>query len=123
MAGAFGALALLLTAVGLYGTVRYQVGQRTREIAVRMAIGANRGSMLRIVLSHALGMTLMGVLAGTAVSFATARVAASLLNSLRFEPLAIAGAAAVLLIVAVAASYFPARRATKVDPMLALRSE
>jgi len=88
-----------------------------------MAIGGNRGSMLRMVLGRALGMTLVGVLAGTAVSLATARFAASLLNSLKFEPVAIAGAAVVLLLVAMVASYLPARRAAKVDPMLALRLE
>ena len=121
MLGTFGALALALAAVGLYGTVAFTVSQRTREIAIRMALGAQPGQIVRPFFRNGAALALAGAAAG----FAIAWVAAGLLRALLFEtpprdPGAFLTAAAVLVAIAILASYLPARRATQVDPIAAL---
>ena len=118
-----GALSLLLAAIGLYSVMSYAVSQRTQELAIRMALGAQAGQVLRQVLRQALVMTAPGVLVGLVIAFAAARVVGDMLVSVSVtDPLTFAGAAVFLGLVAALASYFPARRATKCDPMTSLRS-
>jgi putative ABC transport system permease protein len=120
----FAVLALVLAAVGIYGVIGYSVSQRTQEIGVRMAVGADRWSVLRLVIREGLLIALAGVTIGISLALAAAgRVSALLVDVGPRDPLAFAGAAALLVGVAVAASYIPARRATKVDPLTALRDE
>jgi ABC-type antimicrobial peptide transport system permease subunit len=124
LGSAFAGLALLLTAIGIYGTLSYQVNRRTREIAIRMAVGADAAHVVRMVVRRALLLTGAGLAAG----LVAAAFAAPLLRSMLFgvrpvNPLALGSAAALLVVIAAVASYLPARRATQVDPMLALRAE
>jgi ABC-type antimicrobial peptide transport system permease subunit len=122
--GVFAAMAMLLAAIGIYGVVSYSVAQRTQEIGVRVALGAGRGAIFGMVLGQALRLAAAGVIAGVAAGAALARLVASqLFQTSEFDPLTFAAMAAVLVAVAVAASYIPARRATRVDPMVALRYE
>jgi predicted permease len=121
---AFGALATLLAAIGLYGVMSYSVARRTREIGIRMALGAERGSVLWLVLREVALMVVAGVAIGLPLSFALSRIVQSQLFELSaHDPLALAGASAMLAAVALLAGYLPARRATRVDPMIALRGE
>ena len=121
---AFGAIALLLSALGLYGTQSFEVSQRTREIGVRMALGATSGSILGLVLKRTLVVALSGIVAGLFASLAlTGLIANYLFGVTPTDPLTFCLAVIVLLAAAVLASWFPARRATSVDPMLALRHE
>jgi ABC-type lipoprotein release transport system permease subunit len=120
----FAGLAILLAAIGSYGVLAYMVAERRREIGIRMALGADRGSVLRMVLSQGLGLTLVGIVGGIAVAFAMNRVLASLLFGVRpSDPATIAGVVAIVAGVALVACYLPAWSATRVDPMIVLRDE
>jgi putative ABC transport system permease protein len=120
----FAVLALILAAVGIYGVIGYSVSQRTQEIGVRMAVGADRRSVLMLVIREGLLMALAGVTLGIGLALAAAgRLSQLLVDVTARDPLAFAAAATLLIGVAVAASYVPARRATKVDPLTALRAE
>jgi predicted permease len=123
-AGSFGLLALALAAVGVYGVVSYATRQRTQEIGIRMALGAERADILRLVLGHGLRMTLTGLGAGVAVSLVVTRfLRTQLLGVAPTDLLTYASVGLLLAIVALAACYIPARRATKVEPTVALRCE
>jgi predicted permease len=122
--GMFGALALALAVVGLYGIVSYSVSQRAREIGVRMALGAGNRDVLRLVLSQGLRLTLIGLGVGFAGALVVSRVLSSVLYGVSpTDPVAFGAVALVLTFVALVASYVPARWATRVDPIRALRSE
>ena len=122
--GAFGVLALVLAAVGLYGLVAYSVAQRTRELGVRLALGASRTSVLRLVVSEGARLVLVGSALGVAAALALSAPLSTLLFDVHPRDVAVlATAPALLLLVGMAASYIPARRATRVDPVVALRAE
>lgn len=124
LATLFGAVALIVAAIGLYGIVSYQVARRTREIGVRMALGAGSSSVVWMVLRQALGMVSVGILIGVPLALGGGRVIAAELFGLAGQNrLYVVGACVVLICVAVAASAMPARRAARVDPLIALRAE
>jgi predicted permease len=120
----FGVLALLLAAIGIYGVLAYSVSQRTREIGLRMALGAQQGDVLALVMRQGVELIGGGIALGLVASFLLARFISSLLFGVSTaDPLTFAGTALVLAVVALLASYIPARRAARVDPMIALRYE
>ena len=122
--GVFAALALVLSSVGIYGVISYLVGQRTQEIGIRVALGAGRIDVLRLVLSHGVKMALVGVASGLLASLGLTRLMSGLLYGVSAtDPLTFLGVAGVLMLVAIAACYIPARRAMRVDPIVALRYE
>ncbi len=120
----FGAIALLLASIGVYGVLSYSVSQRTQEIGVRMALGAGRGHVFGLVIGHGLVLAAIGIAAGIVGAFGVTRFIQTLLfNVTPTDPLSFAGVAAFLAAVAALASFVPARRATAVDPLIALRNE
>jgi putative ABC transport system permease protein len=122
--GAFGALALVLAAIGIYGVLAYTVAQRTRELGVRMALGAGRGGVIRLVLGELLGVVLGGLAVGLAAAFALTRLLRGLLFEIApTDPRIFAGVPLLLAVCALLAAYLPARRAAEVEPVVALRSE
>jgi putative ABC transport system permease protein len=124
LAAAFAALALALAAIGIYGVMAYVVARRTTEIGVRMALGATRGEVFRLVVGDGLKLTGLGVAFGLAGSLAVARALSTLLFGVTpGDPVTLGGTAALLLLVATAACFVPARRATRVDPIVALRAD
>jgi putative ABC transport system permease protein len=124
LAGFFGLLALLLACIGLYGILSYGVASRTTELGIRMALGAHRSDVFWLIEREALWLVILGVAVGLPLIFALTRVASALLFGLGpTDPISLAGAAGVMFIVAMIAGYLPSRRATRVDPIVALRYE
>jgi ABC-type antimicrobial peptide transport system permease subunit len=124
LSGFFGFLAALLAMVGLYGVISYLVARRRNEIGIRMALGAERRQVVRMVMGEACRLLGIGVAAGTALSLVPGRWASSLLFELKpYDPLTLAVAGMLLAVIAALASFLPAWRATKIDPMVALRYE
>jgi putative ABC transport system permease protein len=120
----FAGLALLLSAIGIYAVLAYMVSQRKRELGIRMALGAQRWQILRLVLRNGMGLTLVGVACGIAASLALTRLLAGLLFDIRAtDPLAFSAAAFLLVVTALLACYVPARKASRLDPIIVLRSE
>lgn len=124
MLGIAGAMALVLGLIGIYGVISYMVSQRQREIGIRLALGAQQGNVLKMVLGQGAKMALVGVVIGMGAAFALTRLMSSLLFGVTaHDPMTFAGVAALLILVALAACHLPARRAMRVDPMVALRYE
>jgi ABC-type antimicrobial peptide transport system permease subunit len=125
--GAFAGLALLLASVGIYGMISYSVTQRVQEIGIRMALGANKGKVLRLFIGQELKLVLVGIAVGAVGALILTRTLSSLSHLLygveSGDPLTFATASIVLIGVAAFAGYIPARRAASVDPMVALRYE
>jgi putative ABC transport system permease protein len=124
MVGLFALTALFLTGLGIYGVISYIVSERTHEIGIRLALGAQRRSILRMVLLQGLGLAIAGAAVGLICALIVSHLMAGLLYGVRpIDPLTFAGVALLLIGVALLACYIPARRAIRVDPMVALRYE
>ena len=122
--GGFAAVSLLLSAIGIYGVISYSVTQRTRELGIRSALGAQRSHLLKLVLGQGMNLTVVGLLLGIGGALALMRLLTSLLFGVSgHDPLTMGAVAAALGLVAFIACALPARRAAKVDPMIALRAE
>jgi len=122
--GVLGAVALLLAATGIYGVISYVVAQRSREMGIRLALGARRRDIFQLILGQGLRLTLVGVAAGLALSFALTRFLAGMLFGMSAnDPLTFVAITLLLACVALLASFAPARRATKVNPIVVLRCE
>jgi len=120
----FGALALLLAAIGLYGLMAYNVTRRTRELGIRLALGAQGNGILKMVLGETLKLTLIGIAVGLPCALAATRLIAHMLFGVTpYDPLTLAAVSFALLAVGALAGYIPARRAMRVDPIVALRYE
>jgi ABC-type antimicrobial peptide transport system permease subunit len=124
LVGVFAAVALALAAIGIYGVVAFSVARRTQEIGIRLALGARRGDVLGLVLGEGARMAAIGIAIGVGASLAITRVISNLLFGVSAtDPLTFVGVATLLLSVSLAATYIPARRAMRVDPVTALRYE
>jgi putative ABC transport system permease protein len=124
LVGIFAILAVVLAAVGIYGVMSYTVSQRTQEIGVRMALGAQAANVRSMILMQTIKLTALGVAIGLAGAFLVARLLSSLLFGVgTHDPLTFLGVTLLLIVVAVVAAYIPARRAMRVDPIVALRYE
>jgi ABC-type antimicrobial peptide transport system permease subunit len=122
LVGGFAAVALLLVSIGIYGLLAYMVGQRSREIGLRLALGAERTDILKLIVTKGVLLSIIGIVAGLIFSAPAASMMASLLYGVRpHDPVVFFAVPLLLFAVAVLASYIPARRATKVDPIVALR--
>ncbi len=123
-APAFAILALVIACVGLYGAVSYNVARRTSEIGIRMALGAQRGGVVQMVLREVVALVAIGLSLGLAAALATTRFVAAFLYGLKpNDPASLALAAVILLSAALVAGYVPARRASRIDPVTALRTD
>ena len=124
LVGAFAVLALLLAMIGAYGVTAYLVAQRTKEIGVRMALGAEPSRVTRLVVLNGLRVAALGVAGGVVAAFFAARLASSLLHGVSpHDPITLVAAPLTMLVVVALANYIPARRAARVDPLMALRQE
>ena len=124
ISSAFGGLALFLSCLGVYGTMAYRVSRRTHEIGIRLALGAHRSDVLWLITKECLILVSVGLVIGLPVALASTRIIASQLFGIRAtDPLTFATVAILLVLVSLAACYVPARRAMRVDPMVALRYE
>jgi putative ABC transport system permease protein len=124
LCGFFGGLAVLLSAIGLYGVISYTVAQRTNEIGVRMALGAQRSGVIGLILGEVAVLIAIGVVVGVGLTLAGTKAASSLLFGLKpRDPLTLVLAIVILAAIGFGASFIPARRATRIDPMVALRYE
>jgi ABC-type antimicrobial peptide transport system permease subunit len=124
LASLFGLAALLLAAIGLYGLLAHEVTRGTREIGIRVALGAPTGQVLRRVVRHGVALAAVGIAIGTAASLAVTRLLGAMLYGVKpGDPVTLIAVTLLLMLVALAACYIPARRATRVDPLVALRHE
>jgi len=122
--GIFAGLALLLAAIGIYGVIAYTVAQRTHEIGIRMALGAGKANVLRMIFSQGVKIAILGLAVGLALALIATRALSSMLYTVDArDPVIFTSVAATLFVVVMLASYVPARRAAKVDPLVALRCE
>jgi ABC-type antimicrobial peptide transport system permease subunit len=122
LVSSFGILAVLLAAVGLYGVISYSVAQRTREIGIRVALGAQRGDVFRMIICHGLGLSGLGILIGIVAALGMARILTSFLYGVSAsDPLTFLSVSAFLAVIALGASFLPAHRAASINPVEALR--